>query len=219
MGCYLHFLFTCLNFFFLDRDVEACAAAHGDKHINKMQLEYAQIASTVVRGIAARNVDLHVPEGTYKSTHTHHPVVKWATQSRAHVMWIIDLGIALDKEKAKRAVIAKQMGKKWSATHKSQAVLHMLKEKMFDASYFEQGDAWSDPPACMPDCLRNAEPNVVDAYRLYYVGPKMQVLGLAWKPYAEEPAFVESSRKRLRELPEVEEFIQGEIQKRAKSQK
>jgi hypothetical protein len=205
-------LFTCLNFFFLDRDVEACAAAHGDKHINKMQLEYAQIASTVVHLV---NPALAPGLQVYKPTHKHHPVVKWAAQSRAHVMWIIDLGIALDKEKAKRAVIAKQLGKKWSATHKSQAVLQMLKEKMFDALHFEQGDTWSDPPACMPDCLKQAD--VVESYRLYYVGPKMQVLGLAWKPYADEPSFVEPSRKRLREMPGVEKYIQGEIQKRAKS--
>ena len=110
---FLHLLLTFLNFFFLDRNVEECAKAHGDKHINKMQLEYAQIASTVVRDLVAK----------------HHPVVKWAIQSRAHVMWIIELGIALDKEKARRAVIALQLlGKKWSSTHKSQAVLEMLKK-------------------------------------------------------------------------------------------
>lgn len=45
---------TCLNFFFLDRDVEICASYHGDKHLNKMQLEYAQIASTVVRECCKR---------------------------------------------------------------------------------------------------------------------------------------------------------------------
>ena len=84
---------------------------------------------------------------------------------------------------------------------------------MLNASYFEQGDSWIDPPACMPDCIRDAEANVVDAYRLYYVGPKMQVLGLAWKPYAEEPAFVEGTRKRLRELPLVEAFIEEECKK------
>jgi len=204
--CLLQLLFTCLNFFFLDRDVEKCAAAHGDKHINKMQWEDAQIASTVFR-----TIDPALASGLqiYKPTHVNHPVVKWATQSRAHVMWVIDLGIALDKEKAKRAVVAKQMGKTWSARHKSQAVLDLLKENMLDASCFQNGDTWIDPPACMPDCIRNAEPvNVVEAYRLYYVGPKMQVLGLAWKPFAEEPEFVEPSRKRLRELPEVEEFIQ-----------
>ena len=80
--CLINFLLTCLNFFFLDRDVETCASYHGDKHLNKMQLEYAQIASTVVRQLSPSNV----PDGTYKETHKNHPVVKWAKKSRSHVI-------------------------------------------------------------------------------------------------------------------------------------
>ena len=36
-----------MNFFFLHLDPRKCARYHGDKHINKMQTEYAQILSTV----------------------------------------------------------------------------------------------------------------------------------------------------------------------------
>lgn len=201
--CLINFLLTCLNFFFLDRDVETCASYHGDKHLNKMQLEYAQIASTVVRQLSK-----DVPDGTYKETHKNHPVVKWAKKSRSHVMWIIDLGIALDKEKAKRAVIAKKHGKKWAATHKSQVILKMLKEKMLDESYFENGNKWSDPPACMPECVRNCEPNsVINAYRLYYASLKIDLTGLKWLPYAEEPSFLNEFKKKGRESQEIQEYI------------
>lgn len=213
--CLIHFLLSCLNFFFLDRDIDTCASYHGDKHLNKMQLEYAQIASAVVHMVVKQHVELQVPEGTYKPTHVHHPIVKWATLSRAHVMWVIDLGIALQREKAKRAIVAATLGKRWSLQHKSQAVLQMLKEKMFEASYFPQQDTWQDPPACMPDCVKVTD-DVIESYRLYYAGPKVDLIGLAWKPYAEEPSFLEGARKRVREMPNVQEYIANEQNKNAK---
>lgn len=206
MECLFHYLLVLLNFFFLDRNVSKCAEFHGDKHLNKMQLEYAQIASGVVHMLAEQH-SLMVPEGTYKPTHVGHPVVLWAAQSRAHVMWVIDLGIALAAEKTKRAAVRKTLGgKPWKETHKSTPVLEMLNEKMYDKQYFANGDAWTDPPACMPDCVKQKE-NVVESYRMYYAGPKVDLIGLGWEPYAREPEFVATCRKRLRENEEYQRFV------------
>ena len=191
----LHFLmevlFVLLNFFYLDEDNEKCAEYHGNKHLTKMQVEYAQIGSTVFRAVSKGEV----PEGIYKSTHVKHPVVLWAQKSRANVMRIIDVGIALEKERLKR----KKVGNKtnWVERHASQNVLELLKEIMPGPEHFEEGDKWSEPPQCVPDFIRNLNTDVIDAYRLTYAGPKSGFL--KWD-YAEVPPFIEGCRKRLRDL-------------------
>lgn len=194
-----------LNFFFLDRDARRCAAYHGDKHLNKMQLEYAQIASTVMWHIHERRPFLPLERPLYKATHKNHPVVQWARQSRAHVAAIIEVGLALAEEKVVRAAVAKRLGKTWKTTHKSTPVLQWIKDHLpSDDSYFEQGSTWTDPPACMPECLRNKGADVVDCYRLYYAGHKIRITGLAWRPYAEEPWFLEECRQRLAGMSDVQ---------------
>jgi hypothetical protein len=94
-----------LNFFFLDRDPVKCARYHGDKHLNKMQLESAQIASFVwhvnvfdglsgaVDGQDEKFGDIKANIYKRSRSHIHHPVVKWACQSPQHYLAICDLGI------------------------------------------------------------------------------------------------------------------------------
>jgi hypothetical protein len=207
----VYYFFVCLlNFFFLDRDPKECAKHHGDKHLNKMQLEYAQIVSTVFWLIHEKTpfLDEETKGKIYKPTHKHHPVVKWATQSSAHTLMIIDVGLALAKEKEARALVAKRIAnKKWKTTHKSTAVLEWIRTHMPRVDYFELGDMWVDPPACMPECLQKKGADVVDCYRLFYTGYKIRVTGISWRPYAQEPWFLEECRQRLSNMPDVEEDI------------
>ena len=87
-----------LNFFYLDRDLKKCAKYHGDTHLNKMQVEYAQIASTVWWKLAKKHDHLkehfekNIKPKIYRSTHEKHPVVLWATQSESHLLAVVQLG-------------------------------------------------------------------------------------------------------------------------------
>lgn len=197
----LDVLLVLLNFFFLDRDPRRCARYHGDKHLNKMQLEYAQIASTAYRFVCGGAA---VDETVYRATHRNHPVVLWACQSRAHVMAVINVGLALAEEKKERALTRNTLhpGKPWKTTHASTPVLEFIRDHMPDASQFQDGDRWTDPPACMPEKFRRMSDDIVECYRLYYAGDKVSVTGLAWEPYAREPWFIQGCKRKLHEEEE-----------------
>ncbi len=102
-----HIFLFLLNFFFLDSDPVKCARYHGDKHLNKMQLEYAQICSLVWFILVFENPQAklgldekqEMQSKMYHKNKAHmkHPVVQWAAKSRAHYMAVVELGLALGK--------------------------------------------------------------------------------------------------------------------------
>lgn len=188
----LQLLLMLLNFFFLDRDAKRCAHYHGDKHLNKMQVEYAQMASTACWLIGKGSA-----EHMYKATHTHHPMVRWCAQSQAHLAFVIEVGLELAREKVERAVIALRHKKKWKTTHVSTPVLQYIKDHMPPEDAFPLGSMWMDPPACMPEEIRNKGRNIIECYHLYYAH-KVDTINLKWEPYVEEPYFINEYRKRLR---------------------
>lgn len=65
------------------------AAALADRHVVKMALESAQILSTLTGG-------------PYKPTHTNHPCTLWAGASRVNAAWLLEHGVALCDEYARR---------------------------------------------------------------------------------------------------------------------
>lgn len=78
-----------LNLFFTDRDPDKCAENHGDKHLHKMILEYAQIAST-----AYRLVDKdYAGKRVYRKVQATSNVVQWAAASHAHFIYVVRLGL------------------------------------------------------------------------------------------------------------------------------
>lgn len=210
MNFLLSVLLFLLNFFFLDRDPKKCARFHGDKHIHKMILEYAQIGSTVF-WIVGRHHD-----GLYKPTHKNHPIVVWASKSLAHLRAIIDLGIALSEERSQRLITAHKMGKKWSTQHASTGILLFMKNNLPPPSAFKDGDAWIDPPLCMPQCLHNKGKDVVDCYRLYYCGYKTEVTNLKWEPFVSNPFFLDDCKLRISTMTDVLNDIQLQVQKAKK---
>lgn len=202
-----------LNFFFLDRDPKKCARYHGDKHLNKMILEYAQIASTCFWIVG------HQHDTLYKPTHKRHPIVLWASKSLANVKAVIELGLALGEERNQRLVIARKLGKKWLPEHSSVKVLEFMKNNLPPSSAFEYEDMWMDPPLCMPACLHGKGIDVVDCYRLFYCGHKVDVTGIKWDPYVEPPYFYQEYKRRISEMPEVVKDIESEQSKKAKVSK
>lgn len=192
-----------LNFFFLDRDLKKCAQYHGDKHLNKMQLEYAQIGSSVWWNLVEKNPGLKqtfesdIKPHIYRATHKNHPIVKWATQSEAHLTAVITLGLELAEEKKARAKIANLAGVKWKEEHASSIVSNFILEHLPPVEAFELGDEWRDPPACMPEEYAKMGVDIIDAYRFYYLH-KMESIDLKWEPYAQEPEFIEKCKARMK---------------------
>lgn len=79
-----------MNIFFLDKDINKSVQYHVDKHVTKMRLELAQLASTAhwVTGGKA----------PYKRTHENHPSAKWTRESIDNYMYVVNLGLQLCEE-------------------------------------------------------------------------------------------------------------------------
>lgn len=85
-----------MNVFATDKCPIKSAKFLDDARVNKMVLETAQILSTVVRGLGINDSRL------YKSTHSHHPVVKWTGSTLGNFKWLIEHFRALSEEKIAR---------------------------------------------------------------------------------------------------------------------
>lgn len=209
----LYLLFVLLNFFFLDRDTRKCARYHGDKHLNKMVTEYAQIVSAVWWINAGTTVTEHVKTHIYKLSHANHPVVKWACKSVLHYNAIIDLGLALVEEKQRRILnmqtLPKTQQKKWKPDHQSAPILTFCKANppLFDPATH----LWEDPPKCMPENYWKDEQetpfDVVMSYRLFYSGTKVDVTRLKWLPFVEEPDFLAPCQDYIKKRDDIRQLI------------
>lgn len=137
-----------MNVFFLDREPSFAAAAHCDKHVSKMIIEYAQLMST-----AHHELDSPIAAKLYKRTHTNHPSAKWTRSNRLHYVWLHELWRELSFEYTLRY-------------GKQHATWVRLCELLYDPpSEIPQGK-WQDPPQCMPNEYKHA--CTVQAYRNYY---------------------------------------------------
>ena len=144
-----------MNIFFLDTTAQKCAEQLCDKHVVKMTTETVQIISTayfLLTGI----------QGVYKPTHKHHPCVIWATKSFDNFGWLCAYAMFLGQEYNKR------YNKKHLAWSKLQT---WLKTSALTIVAFPN-TGWTNPPQCMPEQYR--QPDVVQAYRAYYIGEKLK---------------------------------------------
>lgn len=134
-----------MNIFVTDPCPKKSAQALDDKRVIKMILETAQILSTVIRGRDAVYADAN---SLYRPTHTGHPCVKWAGQSKGNYVWLLDHMKALLDEYTSR------FGKE----HKSGSLLHAL------ANY---ADSMPSPEMThFVNCTDFKHiPNVYDAYK------------------------------------------------------
>jgi hypothetical protein len=83
-----------MNIFILDYDIKQSAEYHCDQHVNKMILEAAQIVCTV-------NHKLGI-DAPYRPTHENHPCVKWAGESLANYLYVLDYAYWLNEASRKR---------------------------------------------------------------------------------------------------------------------
>lgn len=137
-----------MNIFVLDRDIRKCAEYSVDKHVTKMPLESTQILCTVVNESGGSS--------PYKTTHKNHPCTIWAKESLSNWLWLKDLAIALNEEW--------QFRFNHTRNHKSVDVaLSLTAPDICDIGLTEFHQA-------MPDQYKS--PDVVQAYRDYYIGEK-----------------------------------------------
>jgi hypothetical protein len=140
-----------MNIFVLDKNIDACAKAHNDKHAVKMILESTQMLCTTV--------NLTGGESPYRTAHKNHPCTVWARESLSNWRWLRDLTLALNDEYKYRY--------NKSVDHKSAAIAKSLQEP-------DIPDVGLTPFAqAMPDQYKNSDP--VKAYRDYYMGEKQHI--------------------------------------------
>lgn len=146
-----------MNIFFLDRDPRRAARMLCDKHVPKMLLESVQILCTVsfLRGKPA----------PYRATHTKHPCVQWANETRKNWEWLWNHADAIDDEYRLR----------FDKEHKSYQTL------VWCYAYGNKPliDHMTAPAQAMPtqytlcgEGIRSAVDDAVKAYRAYYKGEK-----------------------------------------------
>jgi hypothetical protein len=160
-----------MNIFFLSLIPEEIAELSCDQHVIKIQLEIAQMLYTAwYYANQEQYVRDHAPytkngsQRGYKPAHKKHPMTMWISSSLRNYMFACDIGLALSKEYTKR----------YGKIHTCEEHLRWLKtnvpphfdEHISDTAYYSvQGI-----PECMPAAYHC--PNVIEAYRKYYVNDK-----------------------------------------------
>lgn len=136
-----------MNIFYLDQDVRACAAAHADKHVCKMVIEYAQLLSTAHFVLDGKQVG-------YKPTHKNHPCAVWVRENSLNYNYIWRLLYHLLHEYTSR----------YGKVHATDKVLLDLADEPGNMIFKTVG--MTPPPQCMPDDCKRLD--TVEAYRQYY---------------------------------------------------
>ena len=156
-----------MNIFYLQREPEACAHDHCDKHVPKMILEYAQLMSTAHHELDGDDC----MDQLYKSTHKNHPSAIWARSSDQQYMWLYELFCALSEEYQLR------YKKEHLTFTKLHGILKYLTRNI-------QTNGFTDPPQCMPDEYKHD--NCIPAYREFYRHDKSRFA--KWK-YSDVPTW------------------------------
>lgn len=207
----LHLLVALFNVFFWDRDPKRAARCHGDKHLQKMIVECAQIVSTAYR-LRENLTGDH--DFVYRPVQPNGNIVQWAAASSAHFTYVLELGLALVEERER--VRVEHDKKTWKQGHQSAPTLLWLKEHMPN---FDRSD-WADPPLRMPDCCKvDGQGNAlsaVEAYRLL-AAYKERTIGI--KYYGDEPDFLAEKRVEVDARQDILDAIEEELERKKKSKK
>lgn len=155
-----------MNIFWLDEDPRKSARFHGDKHVNKMLLEAAQVLCTSAR------LNGLVDDRLYRVSHKKHPITTWATESKENWLRTRDQAEALNEEFKGRYDKKKN--------HKSWDVVSKIKPGDIDFPSISS----TPRPQVMPEEYRVPGKPVV-AYRRYYTNEK--ATWAEWKHTSKPP--------------------------------
>lgn len=137
-----------MNLFVLDNNPRINAEYHVDRHVIKMILESAQLASNVQ----------HLFDGKYrpyKLTHKNHPLTKWASECVENYNYIINYGVNLCYEYTYR----------YGKTHKTENILYWLQQNQ-PQNIPSLGNITKHYLAMPPEYRCD---DSVNAYRHYYI--------------------------------------------------
>lgn len=157
-----------MNVFVLGRDPRQCAESLHDKHVIKMCLETAQIISTAAR-LTGNTMGFEL----YEPTHEKHPWVQWAIEGMNSDRWRIYMLLRMCMH------MSCEYRFRWAKAthHESWKTVHPLLVHFRPSSYAPNWDEFTFP-LCMPDAYKQAASSPIEAYRLYYMGEKME--GQKW---------------------------------------
>lgn len=162
-----------MNIFFLSLLPSEIAHMSCDQHVVKIQLEICQMLYTAWYFSNEEDfVNKHAPftkDGTrrgYRPAHKKHPMTMWVGSSLNKYLYACEIGLALTREYTRR----------YGKTHICAQHLEWL--KMHHPSTFEERKSPTayysvqGIPECMPEEYRR--PDVVEAYKMYYMMEKMK---------------------------------------------
>lgn len=184
-----------MNIFALDAVPKTAAMYHVDKHVVKMNIEYAQLLSTAHRIIDGdeytdltangrkikrwRHPNQEMEDNLYKATHANHPSAIWTRAAKRNYLWLFNLWIATLDEYTYR----------YGKVHGCAKLIPYLKnapEKIHRAEPYEM---FVLPTPAMPDECK-VPGDIVESYRKYYNSDKTELA--TWKnreiPYWWSPA-------------------------------
>jgi hypothetical protein len=160
-----------MNLFYLDEDMQKCAAYHVDKHVVKMPLEALQVCSTALYTLDRK---LYDDLKLYKPTHAKHPLVRWATESLANTKFVARYGVW----------VAHEYNYRYYKTHACDNRLYSI-----SAMLGEVGPP-TTLPQCMPDEFKHDNP--ITGYRNYYANAKARLH--KWSARS-EPSWITAHRR------------------------
>lgn len=200
--------------------MKECARWHGDKHLHKMIVEYAQILSTIwhyylhADGCNLKKCDCDIsslPKNIYKKSHVLHPVVLWGKENIKHYNAILELAFHLaDERRRRRKLFEKQQRKRYKKIHATEEILKILRDNKPQLPDVE----WKDPPKCMPECYythNGKDLSIIESYRLFYAGHKIQVAKLKWKPI-DQPEWLEEYKQIVSMRPDIQQSIDERLE-------
>lgn len=138
-----------MNIFVVDYNPQLAAEYLHDKHIVRMPLETAQMLCSVF------------PPGDapYKRTHYNHPCTVWARNAELNYMWLVQHGLALCDEFARR----------YGHEHASRKIIEWCRDNRWKVSFPRV--EMTDFAKAMPDEYKVDDP--VESYRRFYRAEKL----------------------------------------------
>ena len=179
-----------MNIFVLDKSPIISAQMQCDKHVVKMPLETAQMLCSVWHRYGQ---GMNVP---YKEAHKNHPCTLWAGNDGANYDWLWQHGMELCFEYTRR----------YNKIHKCQQVIMDISLSDCVLGFDNMSRNITPHPQCMPDEYKEQDgltpiyyvnniPNVVRAYRKYYINDKKDIA--KWNKGRDAPDWYTNKKYRI----------------------